>query len=720
MQAISAPSRLGAALALALLLAACGGGGGGELARTPSGPTALASATPEVSGDCTGGAMRVRIGFDTDGDGSLEASEVSYTELVCTASATATTLTSVVTEPAGGQCAAGGQRVMVGQDANGDGALQAVEVVSSAYLCHGAAGATGPQGAPGPEGPQGPQGPAGNNGSDGSDGSNGADGASGSDGINSLLSLSVEPAGARCAAGGTRVESGRDADRDGTLDAAEVTHTAYVCAGADGGTGPAGPAGPAGPTGPSGPTGSSSLLLLLPEPAGSNCAAGGTRVQTGVDANGNAVLDAAEVSGTAFVCSGLDASVHAEWQPAQVAATNPVNGTVKIAAAGDGSVFAAWAESLPDDTYVLKARRHLPSGGWTAPVTLGTAPNGGFLSQLSLSAAGNGHAVIFWRRYTGTASEYHVAVHTTAAGWGTPVQVEDTGDLAMYPSQRTSMNAAGEAVVVLYRDGSSPSAAGVWAMRYRPATGWGAAVRLGPTIGLAGQPCMDAGGRVQLAWLAADGANGADTWVAQGESDGSWGAPQRLDSLANTEPRSPMMGCSAGGHAVFAWQPPGQPLRAMRYLAGSGWQAPANLDTDPGLNAVFLHPAVAVDAAGNALVVWTPNYLVTGPLYARFAPAAGGWQARTVVQGAEAYSHTRGEFNAAFDAQGRAHVTWSKGGARFARFDPLLGWSGAAVLDDQASTFVPVLAFDGLGRGMAAWTAPTGPSQTGVRYARYR
>lgn len=87
--------------------------------------------------------------------------------------------------------------------------------------------------------------------------------------------------------------------------------------------GPQGPAGPTGPTGPQGQTGSqgpqggqgeqgatgaSSLVAVTAEPPGANCAAGGQRIDVGIDANANGALDASEIQKTAYVCNGAGAT----------------------------------------------------------------------------------------------------------------------------------------------------------------------------------------------------------------------------------------------------------------------------------------------------------------------------------------------------------------------------------------------------------------------------
>ncbi len=64
---------------------------------------------------------------------------------------------------------------------------------------------------------------------DGDDGDNGANGADGADGLNSLVDVRDLPLGdADCPGGGTVLDSGLDTNRDGVLDAGEVTATDFL------------------------------------------------------------------------------------------------------------------------------------------------------------------------------------------------------------------------------------------------------------------------------------------------------------------------------------------------------------------------------------------------------------------------------------------------------------------------------------------------------------
>src|SRR5687768_3171600 len=77
----------------------------------------------------------------------------------------------------------------------------------------------------------------GSNGADGANGTNGTNGTNGKDGANgktALTKTTTEPAGVNCTYGGTKIETGIDANNNGILDNTEVitTQTQYVCNGA--------------------------------------------------------------------------------------------------------------------------------------------------------------------------------------------------------------------------------------------------------------------------------------------------------------------------------------------------------------------------------------------------------------------------------------------------------------------------------------------------------
>lgn len=122
----------------------------------------------------------------------------------------------------------------------------------------------------------------------GTAGMNGTNGTNGTNGLNSLVNVTTEAAGANCANGGKKIESGLDSDNSGMLDAGEVTATNYVC------------------NGTNGTNGSNSLVKVTDESAGVNCANAGKKVESGVDTDNSGMLDPGEVTATNYVCNGTN------------------------------------------------------------------------------------------------------------------------------------------------------------------------------------------------------------------------------------------------------------------------------------------------------------------------------------------------------------------------------------------------------------------------------
>ncbi|MFW6369356.1 MAG: DUF7151 family protein, partial [Myxococcota bacterium] len=108
-------------------------------------------------------------------------------------------------------------------------------------------------------------------------------GCGGEAGESSMVRLEAEPAGDNCPEGGHAIHYGLDANGDGVLSDDEVTATEYVC---------------------NGPEGQSALVSTEDEPPGENCPNGGVAVHSGVDLDGDGVLDPEEVTETSYLCAG--------------------------------------------------------------------------------------------------------------------------------------------------------------------------------------------------------------------------------------------------------------------------------------------------------------------------------------------------------------------------------------------------------------------------------
>lgn len=174
--------------------------------------TSLVATSDEPAGaNCAEGGVKIEVGIDDDESGTLESGEVDETTYVCNGADGEdgrTALISSTVEPAGLNCPNGGVLYETGLDLDGNGTLESGEVTHSRYICNGV------DGEPGATGPTGPAGPA---------------GPDGDDGLVSLIDVTDEAAGANCQEGGVRIDWGLDDNGNGSLEAAEIDGTSYVC-----------------------------------------------------------------------------------------------------------------------------------------------------------------------------------------------------------------------------------------------------------------------------------------------------------------------------------------------------------------------------------------------------------------------------------------------------------------------------------------------------------
>jgi hypothetical protein len=161
-------------------------------------------------------------------------------------------LIDLLIEPSGTNCSNGGYKITSGLDLNKNGVLDENEIQATKYVC------------------------------------NGTNGVSGTSGTNSLLSVVAESVGTNCSNGGLKIISGIDSNKNGVLDASEIQNTQYICNGVNG------------------LNGYSSLLSVVAEPIGAICPNGGYQISTGIDSNGNGILDANEVQQIKYICNGID------------------------------------------------------------------------------------------------------------------------------------------------------------------------------------------------------------------------------------------------------------------------------------------------------------------------------------------------------------------------------------------------------------------------------
>jgi len=102
-----------------------------------------------------------------------------------------------------------------------------------------------------------------------------------------LTNTSDEQAGTNCIYGGTKVDVGWDGNRNGILEDSEIGRTSYTCDESDE---------------DDGSYDLTSLINTSDENPGTNCIYGGTKIDVGLDDNGNDILEDSEIDSTSYIC----------------------------------------------------------------------------------------------------------------------------------------------------------------------------------------------------------------------------------------------------------------------------------------------------------------------------------------------------------------------------------------------------------------------------------
>ncbi len=260
-----------------------------------------------------------------------------------------------------------------------------------------------------------------------------------------------------------------------------------------------------------------------------------------------------------------------------------------------GAVLAVWLAKDTNGIEQLFSNRYLPGQGWEANATI---LNGETIQteRIGFAMAPNGMALAAWSQEDPTTSSFHIhsSSYDPTSGWGGSTLIGKKavpGEFEFFP--KLAMNAAGDAMVIYNR--FDPTLVGpperTWSNRYLAGSGWQQPERVEdiPFV-----PRLFEGFEVQL---------------------------------------------DEQGHAIAAiWKfdfSGEERLLAVRYVAGSGWQAPQTLNApfDSGsLGGVQLD--LKMDRMGNAFLAAPQIDKISARFILwvyRFDANAGDWDAGTRV-----------------------------------------------------------------------------------------
>jgi hypothetical protein len=282
----------------------------------------------------------------------------------------------------------------------------------------------------------------------------------------------------------------------------------------------------------------------------------------------------------------------------------------RVAISRDGTAMLVWLESQPD---AIRSSRWTQAEGWgaTEQVDRGFQEYG--VSGPDVAMDDDGNAMATWRR-SGDEPMVVASRRIAATGWGTPIQIDD-GNTGYDYGTRIAVSPAGSAIAVWRGDDGQGHR--LFANRYDVDAGWGNSEAIGDSsnswIEDDPQVAVDGLGNGIVVWrqdyYVGDMAYYSRVTANRFTREGGWEGPAPIEGEGQSSSYNPDIAMNADGTAAVVWagsergdQPAG--VWSMRHTPDGGWSAEELVDGYPEYQMSDFSPQVAVDAAGNALVVW--------------------------------------------------------------------------------------------------------------------
>ena len=406
-----------------------------------------------------------------------------------------------------------------------------------------------------------------------------------------------------------------------------------------------------------------------------------------------------------------------QWTRNQVAiagATGTSYTTPALALADSGAVYAVIAYNgagvAISSGAVLTVSPAAVGKAWGTAALIET-DNVGNAENVQVAVNTSGEAVAVWQQPDSTSINIHAARYSPATGWHTPEPIDTEPETAQQPA--VAIDAQGNAIVVWLRsEGSSNS---VWARRYTAQGGWGSPVLIENGLGDAGNPqvAVDGSGNAIVVFWQQEG--GRVNIVANRYVNGAgWGTATAIETDGTGDTGAPQIAMDGAGNAMVVWgwasaDPPyGFNVWANRYQAGTGWGSAGPIDSlntsNPNTN-----PHVALDGAGNAIAVWHRPDGSWNSIWSSRYVVGSGWGAPGLIETDN--TNSAHDARVAFDAGGNAMAVWIQSdGVRdnvlANRYTAGQGWGSAVLIetDNAGPALEPRIVFDGNGNATAVWS----------------
>jgi len=300
----------------------------------------------------------------------------------------------------------------------------------------------------------------------------------------------------------------------------------------------------------------------------------------------------------------------------------------------------------------LETRRFTAAGGWGAPF-VPPPRSGGLLTSAVMDATGAIGVLI------SGSDVYNISLPANANSWLAWVRLDTAGNLVT-DNAAVAISADGTAMAIWRESNPGDSNYSVKAARYVPtAGGWQAPQSIDNSFDNVNpdspmRVAMDAAGNAIAVWH-----QGNSIYTNVFSATGGWGAAAAVDVNAVSSVFSARIRLvmTPTGRAVVAWNSGIFAIKSMQYTPGSGFSAPALV------NSYGIDSGLGLDADGNAVIVYVapdrwPSPTTDSDVYSRRLTWGGAWSDAVAIEpldgrGADAFS--------AFNQDGKGVAAWIRG-----------------------------------------------------------
>lgn len=382
-----------------------------------------------------------------------------------------------------------------------------------------------------------------------------------------------------------------------------------------------------------------------------------------------------------------------------------------IAVNAQGRAVAVW-HHIVNFVGTVQASVYVPGSGWSTPHSLGLGTN----PEVATDASG--HAIAAWGGlYNGTWSLW-TSRHAPDGGWTTAEVMAENID-----RMRVAMNAQGDAVVTWMQVSPVNAFFDVYANRYVPGSGWQGAQKLEQVDRqtLDPVPAVAPDGTATVVWQQSDGTL-HHVVASQSGRTGVWSPPLVLDT-STTGAGDASIVASSDGSFLAHWVQLGDRFEvwSTRFQPGTGWGTAQRI-SDGSANANSAQ--VSINGAGEVIAMWVQDGATSGGIHSRRYVPGSGWGATQRIGGTAATPEWP---HVALDDAGNALVVWRQwlvgsGWSTYASRQPAGGTWGAVQRlggPEIVDTGLPRLAMDGSGSAIAIWSEYDGSTRSVLRFNRF-